>query len=284
MIREHVDTLKPTIGNVWSVDEKMINVRKTKLIPKKGYYDWLWSAIDPKTRFLLATKISKSRPIEDTKMILEKAVQNTQTKPEYIITDSLKSYSAAIDKQFGKGNIAHIKTNAIKDGFTNLPIERYHNEISANLKSRRGLDNDDSVQIYADLLRIHHNFIRPHMGLDGKTPASVAGLGNVDVSKKYRSLINAASNRHNRTNDSEIVSTLGDLIKHVDISSDGTCMKIIPKGWIGNAVWAEIDTILLKFGFKWFFNNYLRCWMAFQIRLQYNAKMSKITQNNKSAV
>ncbi len=118
-IKEYVDTLKPTIGNAWSVDEKMINVRKTEPISKKGYYNWLWSAIDPKTRFLLATKIS--------------------------------------------------------------------NEISANLKVRRGLDNDDSSQIYADLLRIHHNFVRPHMGLEGKTPAFVAGLDNVDISKKYQS-------------------------------------------------------------------------------------------------
>jgi hypothetical protein len=38
------------------------------------------------------------------------------------------------------------------------------------------MDNDKSAQIMTDGIRINYNFIRPHMGLDGKTPAQVAGL------------------------------------------------------------------------------------------------------------
>jgi len=40
----------------------------------------------------------------------------------------------------------------------------------------RGMDHDETAQIQADGIRINYNFIRPHMGLDGKTPAQVAGL------------------------------------------------------------------------------------------------------------
>ena len=235
LIKEYVDVLKPTIGNVWSVDEKMINVRKTEPT-KKGYYDWLLSAIDPKTRFLLATKISKTRNIESAKDILDKTIQNADAPPEYVVTDSLPAYDKAINRTFGYGNIAHIKTNAIKDGFTNLPIERYHNEISANLKVRRGLDNDKSAQIYADLLRIHHNFIKPHMGLDGKTPAFVAGLDDIDVSKKYQSLINAAtSSKRDPLKNIDISSILGDLVEQVKIICNNGCVRIAPKGWMDNA-------------------------------------------------
>ena len=46
------------------------------------------------------------------------------------------------------------------------PIERYHNEIRENLKTRRGLENDESAQRFSDLLKINHNFVKPHQGLN----------------------------------------------------------------------------------------------------------------------
>lgn len=40
----------------------------------------------------------------------------------------------------------------------------------------RGLDNEDSAQTIVDGMRIYYNFIRPHMALNGKTPAEKAGI------------------------------------------------------------------------------------------------------------
>ena len=89
---------------------------------------------------------------------------------------------------------SHIKTKSIRDGFTNMAIERYHNEMREKLKTCRGLGNDDSAAIFANLLYIHHNFVRPHMGLDGRTPAEEAGAITArDARGKYRSLITNAA-------------------------------------------------------------------------------------------
>ncbi len=41
-------------------------------------------------------------------------------------------------------------------------------------KVMRSLKNEDSEVV--DGYRIYYNFVRPHMALDGKTPAEVAGL------------------------------------------------------------------------------------------------------------
>ncbi len=38
------------------------------------------------------------------------------------------------------------------------------------------MDTDASGQVMADGIRINYNFIRPYMGLEGQTPAQVAGL------------------------------------------------------------------------------------------------------------
>lgn len=56
----------------------------------------------------------------------------------------------------------------------------------------RGLDDEESAQLMIDGQRIYYNFIRPHMGLNGKTPAEVAGI-KVKGENKWVALIQNAS-------------------------------------------------------------------------------------------
>jgi hypothetical protein len=50
--------------------------------------------------------------------------------------------------------------------------------------------------------RVFHNFIRPHMGLEGKTPAEAAGI-KVEGDNKWLTLMQNAvgSSRHEGTKD-----------------------------------------------------------------------------------
>ena len=191
IIKLYTDALRPIIGDVLSVDEAVVNVKRTNKLEGKGNVDWLWSAIDPKTRLVLASMIStNSRGTSDASKILE-ACKKIGT-PNYLVTDSLSAYDSAALETLP--TTSHVKTKSVRDGFTNMAIERYHNEIREKLKSCRGLGNDDSAAVFANLLYIHHNFVRPHMGLDGKTPAEKAGMITRDTAKgKYYSLIKEAS-------------------------------------------------------------------------------------------
>ena len=143
LIKEYVDTLIPKTSEVWSLDEMYLNMKNTKKTGK-GFHDWLWSIIGPKTRFLIATEVSKKRKIKDARKILSSAKSIVAKRLNYILTDSLHSYQEAIRKEF-ENRTAHIKTRSIKDGFANRSIERYHNEIRENTKIRRGLGNDESA-------------------------------------------------------------------------------------------------------------------------------------------
>ena len=47
-------------------------------------------------------------------------------------------------------------------------------------------------------LRIYHNHVRLHLGLDGKTPGEVAGI-HIEGSNKWKAIIqNASLNRYER--------------------------------------------------------------------------------------
>ena len=144
IIKEYVESFYPELSDVWNLDEMVLNVKDTEPMKKKGFCNWLWSTIDPKTRFLIATEVSKKREITDARKIISSSKNRITKKPCYVITDSLSAYDEAIRIEF-KNRTAHIKTLSIRDGFVNRPIERYHNEIRAVLKARRGLGNEESV-------------------------------------------------------------------------------------------------------------------------------------------
>ena len=102
----------------------------------------------------------------------------------------------------------------------NRPVERYHNEIREKLKARRGLGNDESAQTFADLHQIHHNQVRPHGGLDGKTPAQAANIDLRLGDDKYLDLIKQSGTKHNFAN------RLGKRIEKVSIVNEGDSTKL----------------------------------------------------------
>jgi transposase-like protein len=256
IIKEYVESFYPELGDVWSLDEMALNVKNTEFIKRTGFYNWLWSIIDPKTRFLIATEVSKKRGINDARKIISNGKNRITKNPNYIITDSLSSYEEAIREEF-KNRTAHIKTLSIRDGFVNRPIERYHNEIREKLKARRGLGNEKSAKIFAELLKIHHNFIKSHMGLDGKTPAEVAGIDLNLGNDKYLDLIKQATAKK----EYDIIPQLGKRIELIEIINEKDSIRVIQKGWIKKQTWREINDILMLNGFGWLSNGNDSCWL-----------------------
>lgn len=158
-------------------------------------------------------------------------------------------------KHGSENRTTHIKAKSLKDGCANRPIERYHNEIRENVKTRRGLGNDESAQIFSDFLKINHNFVKPHQGLDGKTPAQKAGIDLELGVDKYLDLIKLSGTRPN------FVNNLGKRINKVSIVNEGDCIKVSTRGWIDKHIWREINDILSLHKFSWLSNGKDSCWL-----------------------
>lgn len=67
--------------------------------------------------------------------------------------------------------------------------ERHNGETAARTKNTRGFGSETPPLIVLDI--IHHNFLRPHMGLNGKMPAEVEDI-TIPGHNRLRTLIRCA--------------------------------------------------------------------------------------------
>jgi hypothetical protein len=65
-------------------------------------------------------------------------------------------------------------------------MERLNEEIRDREKVTRNLKKEDSPILTG--MQIFHNYVRPHMGLNGRTPADLAGI-QVEGEDKWLTLI-----------------------------------------------------------------------------------------------
>lgn len=170
LMKQYVDGLTPNVSGIWHTDEMAVNI--------KGKFMWLWNLIDHDTRFLLASQISAKREIKDARRVFAEAKALAKVKPAYVITDGLRAYQDAFKKEFftlRNPRTKHVRLAGIAKRENNNMVERFHGTVRERDKVMRGLKKNPTNDVI-DGFRIYYNFIRPHMSLNGKTPAEVANI------------------------------------------------------------------------------------------------------------
>ena len=185
-INDYTATLKPHTSNIMHIDEQMIQVGKDN--------EWCWNALDNKTRFLLATQITKVRRIKDARGIIQKAKAVISQKPDFIATDKGQFYKKAIRKEFPTHakNYVHfnnVGVNHITKKVDNQMIERYHATFRERDKVIRGFKSEKTADKYIESWKTYYNFVKPHMALNGFTPSEIAGINIGNDKNKWLSLM-----------------------------------------------------------------------------------------------
>lgn len=185
LAENEADKYTPKVGDTWIADETYVRIDKHKGDNSKveNPYDksrkakWVvfWDIIDAKTRFLLASVVTTTRGTQDAKELMERAAKRAGKTPKIVITDKLASYLEGIEQAYGadtehkQGAPFDIQNN------TNL-IERFHETLKMRTKVMRALKNKRTLQRFTDGWLVYYNFLRPHMGIEDKTPAEEAGI------------------------------------------------------------------------------------------------------------
>ena len=188
LMKEHLNKITPNVGDAWRADEVYTKIR--------GEMKYVFSLMDDETRFWIAQEVADRKEGHDASSLFRAGKEITQMKPKVIITDGLHSYSEAYRKEFWTVNrenrTIHIRNVHLQGDMNNNKMERLNGEFRDREKVVRGIKKNDSVII--DGYQLYHNYIRPHMSLDGKTPAQACGI-EINGDNKWLTLIQNASRR-----------------------------------------------------------------------------------------
>ncbi len=196
-ISEYVNSLTPQLSETWHTDELFVKMKggityKTKTGTQVNLA-FLWNVMDRKTRFLLASRLSTHRNMNGAVGVFNEARKNAQgSEPERIFVDGLNAYPQAMTYWQGKKPELVARAGIKKPHATNNRIERLNGTLRERVKVQRGWKTMTTP--LAEGQRIQYNFVKPHMGLEGQTPAQVAGVG-VNARNKWMELLREAITR-----------------------------------------------------------------------------------------
>jgi transposase-like protein len=173
---KYAEKYKVEVGNIWHCDETTVFIKKQG---EKKYYEWIWNLMDAKTRYLLACQVTNTRYVKDARKPLHKAKEITEVRPDAIVTDGLPAYKQAVkDEFYGLGRIQnpHVRLKDFETHPNNNILERLNGTFRERTKVFRSLDNEVGAQEFAAGMQTYYNYIRPHQGIGGLTPAQLANI------------------------------------------------------------------------------------------------------------
>ena len=177
--------------NAVSVDEKHYKSR--------GKARWLARAMCMATRFIVASDHWPDKLNHDATPLLEKVVERLGGPPLLLLSDKLRGYKKGYNNTMGakpQPVTMHISDVSINNRHVNNnQHERHNGDIERRKKGSRGFNSDIPGLFVLD--EIHHNFLRPHMGLGEMTPAEKAGITIPGPDKLLTLIRCAAASRFN---------------------------------------------------------------------------------------
>jgi len=270
VVQPYVDSLIPSqVGGVYHVDEMLLHVRKedNNQLQKKenhtrhrfdNHYSWLWNLMDSKTRFWICSKLSQKRDTASGIAVL-KDMKKRAPLPKAFVHDGLPAYDEAYRKELlalQNPRVQNIRSVSLRHEGLNAGIERLNGTVRDREIVMRGLDKQKTAQDLVDAMRIHYNFIRPHMALENKTPAEKAGINLPLGQNKVETLMRLAA-----VNKNDLAQLFGFRINKVEVSNQDGYVEIKPNGWLDKREWREINEILVKNGFEWKSCSIDSCWL-----------------------
>ena len=124
--------------------------------------------------------------------LFREARQITGKKPMTMISDGAANFAEACKNEYytnTKPRTRHIRDIALSGKVHNNKMERMNGEVRDREKIVRGVKSEESPLLKGS--QIFHNFVGPHDGLNGITPADAAGI-EVEGENKWITLIQNA--------------------------------------------------------------------------------------------
>jgi transposase-like protein len=232
----------PNVGDIWIADETVLKIDGQQL--------WLWDIIDDKTRYLLATRLSRSRTTQDAQTLIDRAKKTAGKTPKLVITDKLPSY---LDVAYGK-DVEHRQGGIARKEDNTQKIERFHGTLKQRTKVMRGLKNFETALDFADGWLVHYNYLRPHESLQDKTPAQASGitypyLNWADIIRKYVPVKKIIIEHMLRTAPRLLQTRIGRIPDHIRLSQKAPSISHKPAK-LSNSIYVSKSGVMSRHPFR----------------------------------
>jgi putative transposase len=175
---------KPNVGDAWRTDELFLKV--------KGNMKYLYALMDDETRFWIAQQVADTKYTANINPLFREGKEVTGKRPNTLISDGARNFGDAFNREFytnTKPRTRHISHIRLQGDHNNNKMERLDGEVRDREKVMRGLKKNDTPILTG--YQIFHNYVRPHMGLNGQTPAERCGI-KIEGEDKWLTLIQNA--------------------------------------------------------------------------------------------
>jgi transposase-like protein len=186
LMEKYLDKITPQVSDTWATDELYLKI--------KGNMKYLYAMMDEQTRFWIAQEVADTKYTADVRPLFQLAKAVAGKTPRTLVSDGAANFHEAYLKEFHTMKLEtrteHIRHIRLAGDYNNNKMERMNGEIRDREKVMRGLEKKDTPILKGE--QIFHNFIRPHMALDGDTPADRAGI-KIKGKNKWITIIQNAS-------------------------------------------------------------------------------------------
>jgi len=186
LMEKYLDKITPQVSDTWATDELFLKI--------KGNMKYLYAMMDEQTRFWIAQEVADTKYTADVRPLFQLAKQIAGKQPKTLVSDGAANFHEAYLKEFRTAKLEnrteHIRHIRLAGDYNNNKMERMNGEIRDREKVMRGLEIKDSPILKG--VQIYHNFVKPHMALDNRTPAQAAGI-EVKGKDKWLTIIQNAS-------------------------------------------------------------------------------------------
>jgi putative transposase len=151
--------------------------------------------MDDQTRFWIAQQVVDTTYTSNIQPLFSRAKEIADKRPNTVITDGEPNFHDAFNKEFftlSGPRTRHISHIRLQGDHNNNKMERLNGEVRDREKVMRGLKIPDTEILSG--YQIYHNYFRPHMALNGKTPAEKCGI-TIEGENKWKTVIENASAR-----------------------------------------------------------------------------------------
>ncbi len=196
LLGKYAEKNKVNVGNIWHSDETTVFIKKED---EKRYYQWIWNVMDAKTRYLLACQVTEERYVKDAQKALQQAKSVTNVRPDAIVTDGLQAYNTAIKAEFYDPSAfiqnPHIRLKDFETKPNNNILERLNGTFRERTKVVRSFDSGVGAAEFAAGMQTYYNYIRPHQGIGGLTPAQMANIPMDLTGNRWMTMIGLAATK-----------------------------------------------------------------------------------------